>query len=125
MDGKNLLLIGIGGASGAACRYLVGQALTTQFPYETMIVNIVGCLLLGLFSTIFNVVGTNHYIKNGVTIGFCGSFTTMSTFAADVYILEYNMLPLYIVGSVGIGLAASYLGELLAKMLLRKGGFST
>lgn len=88
---KALLLVGIGGFLGSVARYgiklLADKYLPLSFPYGTLIVNLLGCFIIGL---LFGYVARNHsdsslWMIAGV--GFCGAFTTFSTFA-----LENNFL---------------------------------
>lgn len=72
------LLVSIGGAAGAVTRYLVGQLLRkTAFPWATLIVNIVGSFILGV--VIFG--GSGDSVHFVVSVGFCGAFTTFSSFS--------------------------------------------
>tara|TARA_Y100001949_G_C15889382_1_gene287429 strand:+ start:101 stop:472 length:372 start_codon:yes stop_codon:yes gene_type:complete len=83
---KEVLFVAIGGALGSVSRYLTGvflaQQLTSTYPYATLSVNLAGSLLIGLLSGFF--------VKSGSPItqfmlitGFCGGFTTFSTFSLD------------------------------------------
>ena len=72
------LLISIGGAFGAILRYLVGQLINnTSFPWATLIVNALGSFILGL--AIFGVHDADILLM--VSVGFCGAFTTFSSFS--------------------------------------------
>ncbi|WP_114579295.1 fluoride efflux transporter CrcB [Saliphagus sp. LR7] len=73
-----VLLISIGGALGAVLRYVVGQLLDAQrFPWGTLVVNAVGSFVLG--AVIAGV--TNGDALLVVSVGFCGAFTTFSSFS--------------------------------------------
>lgn len=74
----DVLLIGIGGAGGAVLRYAVGLSLRHRaFPWATLAVNAVGSFILG--TIIFGV--SNHEVQLLVGVGFCGAFTTFSSFS--------------------------------------------
>ena len=116
---KHMLIIGLGGFLGSIGRYLlqlsIGRVLVHIFPYGTLVVNIIGCFLLGLIyglaeqKDIFN-----HEWRLFLAIGFCGSFTTFSTFAFEnLQLFNQNAHGhglLYILLSVVLGIAAAYWG---------------
>ena len=79
------IYLAIGGLTGTFARYFLAGAvyelLGTRFPYGTLIVNLTGCFIIGVLSTI----AENKFLLNPNTrvllmIGFCGAFTTFSTF---------------------------------------------
>ena len=83
MDHKTILIIGIGGFLGAVSRYYLSEMASKDvFPYGTLAVNFIGCLLLGfmLFSSLYTF--PVEY-RNFIAVGFLGSFTTMSTFSYE------------------------------------------
>jgi crcB protein len=120
-----LLIIGAGGFLGSVSRYLlsryVQQAVLSPFPYGTFLVNIAGCFLIGLFYGLSERSGLmSDDLRLFLTVGFCGGFTTFSTFAnenlsflrdgAFLYFAAYTSL------SVFLGLAAVYFGNLVTKL---------
>jgi CrcB protein len=121
-----ILLIGTGSFIGGVARYLASRliqnyALST-FPYGTFIVNITGCFLIGLFyglSEKGNII--NAEWRMFLTVGFCGGFTTFSTFANDNISLlkesEFFYFAIYTSLSVLLGLLAVYLGNLIIKII--------
>ena len=121
---KTIMLIGAGSFLGGTSRYLISRAVehgtTTTFPWGTMVVNIIGCLLVGLIYGLFErgSIGGQD-LKMFLTVGFCGGFTTFSTFIHENYIFlnDRNFLYflLYAVGSFALGLTAAYLGHLIIK----------
>lgn len=108
----NLLAVGLGGAFGAVCRYLLGQAvpkLVSGFPLGTFAVNIIGCFSIGL---IVGIIGKHGNLDPRLVLflqtGVCGGFTTFSTFSLETFTLleegRYTVAVLYIVLSIVLGL---------------------
>ncbi|WP_209120962.1 CrcB family protein [Alkalihalobacillus sp. BA299] len=88
----NLIAIAVGGALGTILRYSLNvYTLFVGYPLGTVIENIVGSLLLGLFTGWIINRKTREWVKLGVGVGFCGGFTTMSTLAADSLFLFQQM----------------------------------
>jgi CrcB protein len=123
---KILLFVGLGGGLGSIARYLSQKAvalyLPISFPYGTFFVNVVGCLLIGIFFGISekaNVLSPEARLF--LTTGFCGGFTTFSTFALDGLMLlrdaQYFYFIFYVVLSILLGLAATFAGIALIKLL--------
>ena len=89
---EKLVFIGLGGFFGSIARYGLASLVQTKteslFPYGTMLVNILGCFLIGLLMTLFQeriVVSQN--IRLFVIIGILGGFTTFSSFSYDTFAL--------------------------------------
>ena len=85
-----LLVVAIGGGLGAAARFMVDAEIRSRhsggFPWGTFVVNVVGSLLIGLFSTLFFALMNRgvpgdlaHLLQLALTVGLCGGFTTFST----------------------------------------------
>lgn len=87
---KQWIWIGSGGALGTLTRVGFADVVTlSTFPFATLLVNLLGSLLLGGF-TAYLYIQNHHTGHLFFGIGFCGSFTTMSMFAADVTLLLTN-----------------------------------
>jgi len=121
-----MILIGIGGAIGAALRYSVSLLFLTNvtagFPFATVGVNLAGCFLLGMLSSGFELklIKNPDYLSAFKT-GLIGSFTTFSTFSVEVIQLlqhhSYLFAILYIFISAIFGLLFVVLGMKIGKSL--------
>lgn len=122
---KHLLLIFLGGGVGSALRYVIGGYLNsseTQFYLGTFLVNIAGCLLLGfLVGLALKENSISYETSLLLGVGFCGGFTTFSTFGVEMFTLlreeNYAMLFRYTAGSLVAGLLCVALGFWASKNL--------
>lgn len=83
---KDILLVGVGSFFGGIARYLISLAMKgmgSAFPWATMTANIVGCLVIGLLWAAFNRVNASSQLNLLLIVGFCGGFTTFSTFSKE------------------------------------------
>ncbi|MBR1755356.1 MAG: fluoride efflux transporter CrcB [Bacteroidaceae bacterium] len=120
---KELLLVGTGSFIGGATRYLVSSfvsSLGSGFPWGTFIINFIGCLLIGfLWGLTSRFPNFPPQLSLLLSVGFCGGFTTFSTFAKENLLLlqtdNYTSFSLYVFGSVAIGVFAVMLGFTLTK----------
>lgn len=120
------MAIGSGSFLGGISRHLISRAvhnsMVSAFPFGTMWVNILGCFLIGLLFGLSDRGNlTNNELRLFLTVGFCGGFTTFSTFSLEnlVMLREGNFLyfTLYAGLSVFLGLAATFGGHALVKIL--------
>ena len=111
MEGRLMLIVGIGGAIGAILRYVISDIIPSEeFPYGTISVNLLGSLILGFM---FGAIAADALISQDNLLlfgtGLLGAFTTMSTFAIETVNLSENEISttfLYVIltisGSIGL-----------------------
>jgi fluoride exporter len=122
-----LLYVALGSALGGVSRYLVGGFIQrmwdTTFPTGTLIVNLTGSLLIGLI--IRYAIDTPTFspeVRTFLTIGFCGGYTTFSTFSYETITLlqagEWGRAGLYLGASVLLSLVGTLLGMSLGREII-------
>jgi len=121
---KNVLIVGLGGALGSMARYLCQKWFTSHypghFPWGTFTVNMIGCLLIGIFwGMSFRSFASMETWKLFLMTGICGGFTTFSAFTLEGVGLwreeRIGLFFLYLGGSVILGLVATYAGVRLSR----------
>ena len=122
---KNLILVFIGGGFGSVLRFLIGKWLNNSengIPYGTFAANILGSLLIGL---ILGYAAKNEALSQNHTLllatGFCGGFTTFSTFAYENHIFlrsgDFTSFAFYTIASFVVGFLAVFAGMYLVKFI--------
>ncbi len=118
--------IAIGGVLGCWARYTMTNSvqglLGRAFPYATLSINVVACLLIGfLFTMMVERIAIAPAIRLGVLTGFIGGFSTFSTFAMETFLLaeqgEWGRGALYVVLSLLLGLLATFVGVFAARAI--------
>jgi CrcB protein len=120
---KSLLFIFLGGGTGSVLRYLLTIGISrqgvTSFPWGTFAVNVLGCILIGVFYTMTSRIHISNEVRLMLTIGLCGGFTTFSTFSNEsLQLLKSGMYPTffaYVIGSVVLGLLGVMLGAWMSE----------
>jgi CrcB protein len=110
-------LVFLGGGLGSMCRYGIAHLLersNTVFPYATLLANILSCIVLGIFLGWSLKGGMHHNYRFLVMTGFCGGFSTFSTFSSETFLLiqsgHWGLAFVNVLGSVFVCLGAVYLG---------------
>lgn len=113
---KELFLIFLGGGLGSVLRYSVSyyaskMLIINNFPIGTLLVNALGCILIGALSVFFK---DNANLRLLFIIGFCGGFTTFSTFSFEIFGFwqnsQYFLLVFYLILSLILGFLGIYIG---------------
>jgi len=121
---KTIFIVGTGGFIGSVFRYLtqiyIEKFFHTTFPLGTFVANMLGCFIIGLAFALAekgNLMGPEWRIF--LTVGFCGGFTTFSSFAYNnfSFLKDQTFLPFFLnIGlSIIFGILAVYLGVLLVR----------
>ena len=123
---ERVFLVGLGGFIGTVCRYALGGWVTrwksgATFPYETLLVNVLGCLVIGLLAALSETRG----VLTGTTraflfIGVLGGFTTFSSFGYETFQLMRGGQAAGAALNVGLqivlGIGAVWAGHVLARL---------
>ncbi len=117
--------VALGGAAGSVLRYAIGLAFvrtSLAFPFGTLLVNVLGSFLIGVFARWFSAPGLDPVWRIALTVGFCGGFTTFSTFSAELITLAQEgrtlRAAIYVVVSVSLAVLATVLGLAAGDRLL-------
>jgi CrcB protein len=121
-----VLWVAIGGALGSAARYGVnvwsGRVFGAEFPWHTLIVNVLGCFIMGALTGLMaQKLNLSHEVRAFLTTGILGGFTTFSAFSLDVALLVERKATVaagaYVAASVLLSIAAVFAGLHLTRAL--------
>lgn len=123
---KSIIIAGTGSFIGGALRYIISRTIQmtviSAFPYGTFVVNVIGCLFIGLFYGLAergNLLNADWRLF--LTVGLCGGFTTFSTFTSEnlAFLKDNNFyfFFLYTGLSLLVCLLATYAGHLFTKII--------
>jgi CrcB protein len=124
IEWKVLAIVAVGGGVGSVCRYAASvwasNRFGTEMPYGTLLVNIVGCLIIGLFMTLATErVIVSPYWRLLVSVGFLGGLTTFSSFSYETWRLMLDGESVRAAGNIAlnliVGLLATWLGIVLGR----------
>lgn len=123
---QKFLLVAAGGALGSVARYWLGSTISgrmgAKFPYGTMVINLTACLLLGFALTYFGKrADLSPAWRFFIPMGFIGAYSTFSTYEWETLSTmrsgAFLLAAIYAVGSLILGLAATWGGSVLADLL--------
>ena len=122
---QQLLIVFLGGGLGSCSRYLISKFMSDRlresFPFGTFTVNILGCFLIGIILEIVVKYNLHPLYALLLATGFCGGFTTFSTFALEnvLYVRETNYIAAFSYTFISIiwGFSATFLGFFITKRL--------
>ena len=118
--------VAVAGAFGSLARYGVDRAIeqraTGAFPWSTFVINVTGCVLVGfLIAALVDRGNAPEWLRAALVVGFCGGFTTFSTFAQETFDLvearEVAVALTSVAASVVVGLLGVVLGTRLGRMV--------
>jgi fluoride exporter len=119
---KQLALIFLGGGLGSVLRSVVGKWFSfAVFPLGTMMVNVLGCFLIGFLYALFSRHAIGEEYRLLLAVGFCGGFTTFSTFANEnLHLLrdgQWMMFIFYVIITQLLCLLSVWLGDKVGNMV--------
>ncbi|MEI8307055.1 MAG: fluoride efflux transporter CrcB [Chloroflexales bacterium] len=122
----NMFAVAIGAAVGANLRYLIStwaaQRFGSGFPYGTLLINVTGCLVIGVVLTLAATKFTlSEPLRLLIVTGILGGYTTFSSFGYETFAMigggNWVGAAIYLTGSLSLGLGAVFLGSVLVRLI--------
>ncbi|WP_415282065.1 fluoride efflux transporter CrcB [Candidatus Nitrososphaera sp. FF02] len=125
MKGIEFALLALGAIAGAFVRYKMAESplILGTLPVNILVINVIGSFILGIFSILFIAWNLDARYSLLIAIGFCGSLTTMSSFALETTTLfenrQFGSVALNIIANVGLSIGALVGGRSLTSLIMK------
>ncbi|MFV0530315.1 MAG: fluoride efflux transporter CrcB [Flavobacteriales bacterium] len=116
---KDLLLIFIGGGFGSVLRFFIGKELNTTFPYGTLFVNVLGAFIIGIVLALFQKELLSNTSRLLLAVGFCGGFTTWSSFAFEKFHMLREGHITHFILYIGLSIILSLIALLISYRIIK------
>ncbi len=121
----NIMVVGAGGVVGANTRFYLSRWIASKtdssLPYGTLVINVTGCFVMGLFMTLFKSLHLSDTLRLLIAMGFTGAYTTYSTFEFETFALvqdgQFRRAAANFLFSFFLGFAALALGVFAARLV--------
>ena len=127
MKGIEFALLAVGAVAGAFLRYKIAESplIFGTLPVNILIVNVIGSFILGIFSVLAFLWNLDARYSLLVAFGFCGSLTTMSSFALETTNMidnrEFGSIAINVIANVGLSIGAVMAGRSLTSLIIKGG----
>jgi fluoride exporter len=128
MKGIEFAFLAVGAVTGAFLRYKLAESplILGTLPVNILVINVIGSFVLGVFSVLSLAWNLDTKYSLLAAVGFCGSLTTMSSFALEtsnmIDNLQISNVAINIIANVGLSISAVIGGRLMADIVIAKGG---